>query len=106
MDPNEENRKKSQQLHKESQNQYDKEQNALCFVVLGGIAVIIGIVFIFLSYRRANNVLVGIDYGSIAFVICVLMLSVGGLALIYGLIKFFLAFFKRKKIIYEINQLK
>lgn len=101
-----ERREKSQALHKESQKQYDKQQNAMCFVVLGGIALIIGIIFIFLSFKREYNVLTGIDTGSIAFVICVLMLSVGVISLAFGLTKFFRALIKQKKIIKEINQLK
>lgn len=101
-----ERREKSQALHKESQKQYDKQQNALCFVVLGGISLIIGIIFIFLSFKREYNVLTGIDTGSIAFVICILMLSIGVISLAYGLTKFLLAHFKQKKIIDEINHLK
>ena len=101
-----ERREKSQALHKESQKQYDRQQNALCFVVLGAIALIIGIVFIFLSFKREYNVLTGIDTGSIAFVICILMLSIGAISLAFGLTKFFLALSKQKKIIQEINQLK
>ncbi len=102
----EERSKKSHDLHKESQRQYDIGQNAMCFVVLGALAVIIGIIFIFIALKRENNVIVGFDTGSLAFYIFIILLSVGGIALIYGLIRYFISFFKRKRIIQEINQLK
>ncbi len=102
----EERSKKSHDLHKESQRQYDIGQNAMCFVVLGALAVIIGIIFIFIALKRENNVIVGFDTGSLAFYIFIILLVVGGIALIYGLIRYFISFFKRKRIIQEINQLK
>jgi uncharacterized membrane protein HdeD (DUF308 family) len=98
-------RTRSQKLHQESQRQYDREQNALCFVVLGTISLIIGILFIFLAYRRENNVMTHIDVNSLAFVICVIALAVGMASLIYGLIKFFRALHERKRILREINTL-
>ncbi len=101
-----EQRKESQRLHQESQAQYDKQQNALCFLVIGGILLIIGIIFIFLSNRRENNVFVGIDVHSFAFYIMVIGLSLGGLGVIYGSIRFILAKVKQNKIIRRINSLK
>ncbi len=101
-----EQRKESQRLHKESQRQYDKQQNALCFLVIGGILLIIGIIFIFLANRRKNNVMVGIDVKSLAFYIMLLGLVLGGAGVIYGSVKFIVAHRRQKKIIDEINQLK
>lgn len=100
-----ESRKQSQELHKESQRQYDKIQNSLCFVVIGTILVIIGIIFIFLAYKRENNELVGIDITSLAFYICVIALGVGGVLLIYGLVKLLISLAKRKKVLAAINKL-
>ena len=97
---------KSHNLHKESQRQYDIGQNAMCFVVLGALGVIIGIIFIFIALKRENNIIVGFDTGSLAFYLFIILLAVGGAALIYGLIRYFVSFFKRKKIIQEINNLK
>lgn len=102
---NEEKRKRSQQLHKESQKMHDREQNALCFVVLGGIALVIGIVFLFLSFVMDNNVRY-LDYDSLAFIVFVLFLAIGVGSLGFGLTKFFLAFSRRRKVIQEINSLK
>ncbi len=98
--------KKSHDLHKESQRQYDIGQNAMCFVVLGALGVIIGIIFIFIALKRENNVIVGFDTGSLAFYIFIILLAVGGAALIYGLIRYFISYFTRKKVIDEINHLK
>ncbi|MFA6624257.1 MAG: hypothetical protein WCS80_00640 [Bacilli bacterium] len=106
MSENLDDRTRSQKLHQESQKEYDKAQNALCFVVLGAIFLAIGIIFIFLANKRENNQMVGVDTGSIAFYICLLGLIVGGGFLIYGGIKFFIAFKNRRVILREINTLK
>ena len=98
-------RKKSQDLHSLSTKLYDREQNSLCFLVIGGIFLIIGILFIFMSLKRENNVLIGIDVGSLAFYIMILSLAGGGIAFLYGLIRFLVAFFQRKSVIAEINSL-
>lgn len=101
-----EQRKESQELHQQSQKQYDRGQNALCFVVIGSIFLIIGAIFIFIANRRRNNVMVGIDTSSLAFYIMVLCLGLGAIATVFGLIKFFVSYGKRKKIIKKINSLK
>ncbi len=90
MSENLDDRTRSQKLHQESQKEYDKAQNALCFVVLGAIFLAIGIIFIFLANKRENN----------------LGLIAGGGFLIYGGIKFFIAFKNRRVILREINTLK
>ena len=99
-------RTKSQKLHQQSQAEYDKGQNALCFVVIGSILLITGIIFIFLANKRENNIMLGIDTGSLAFYICVICLALGGVGLIYGLVKFILATKHRRAILREINTLK
>lgn len=101
-----EQREESRRLHQASQEQFDKQQNALCFLVIGGILLIIGIIFIFLANRRRNNVLVGIDVHSLAFCIMLFGLVLGSAGVIYGGIKFLLAYKKQKEIIKQINQLK
>lgn len=102
----EERRKESQRLHQESQRLYDKEQNALCYLVIGATLLIIGILFIFLAYKRENNELVGIDYTSIAFYIMIISMVTGLTGLIYGAVRFFIALNKRSKVIKQINSLK
>ena len=99
-------RKESQRLHQLSQKYYDQGQNALCFLVIGGIILVIGILFIFLAQQRKNNIMVGLNVGSLAFYIMVIGIALGSLLCVFGLIKFLVAFFKRKKVISQINALK
>lgn len=105
MENDEERRAKSQELHKESQKMYDREQNALCFVVLGGIAVIIAVCFLILSFPLENNIPV-FTPGSLSFALFCILIAVGAGAFAFGLTKFFMAFFRRQKIIQEINSLE
>ena len=100
-----ERRQRSQELHKESQKMHDAEQNALCFVVLGGIAVVVAFCFLALSYFLDHGIPV-LDPTSLAFIIFCILIVVGAGALGYGLVKFFRAFVRRQKIIQEINSLK
>ncbi len=102
----EEKRKVSKQLHKESQELYDKIQNALCFVVIGGIFFIIGVIFIFLSFKRENNVMTSIDVSSLAFYIMVIGLAVGTVLGGYGIIKVIVSTYKRDEVLKKINGLK
>ena len=99
-----EQRKESQRLHQESQHQYDNQQNALCFVVIGSILVVIGVIFIFLANKRENNVMIGIQTNTMAFY--VMAIGLGGILLLFGLMKFIVSSVKRKKIIHAINELK
>ncbi len=101
-----ERRALSQKLHKESQLLYDKGQNALCFVVIGSILEVIGVIFIFLANKRENNVMVGIDYTSLAFYIMVLAMAFGTGLLVYGLVKLILSMKKRRDVLRQINGLK
>lgn len=87
----------SEKLHSLDVVEYDKGQNAMCFVVLGGIALIIGALFIVLSLKRKNNAIVGFNFASIQFAICIVSFVVGGLLLGYGLVKVILANMKRKQ---------
>ncbi len=101
-----EKRKISQQLHKESQELYDKCQNALCFIVIGGIFLSIGIIFIFLAFKRENNVMTSIDVNSLAFYIMVAGLGVGSISLINGVVRYIINFVKRREVLNKINGLK
>lgn len=102
----EERRKLSQELHKESQNLYDKGQNALCFIVIGGIFAIIGIIFIFLAFKRENNVMTSIDVTSLAFYVMVICMAVGAGLLGYGIVKLVISNKKRREVLKKINSLK
>jgi hypothetical protein len=75
---------------------YNRIQNALCFVVLGGISLVIGILFIFLSLKKKFNKIVGLNFASFQFVICVVGLALGVTLLTIGLIGVFKGFAQRK----------
>lgn len=75
----------SKEAHNRDILGYDKSQNALCFVVIGGIVLAIGILFIFLSLKKKVNKIVGINVASFQFVICVICLAVGLGLLITGI---------------------
>ena len=74
----------SRKAHSEDILQYNKEQNALCFVVFGVIALIVGVLFIFLSLKKRVNVITGIDYASLQFYVCVICLAGGLFCLVFG----------------------
>ena len=76
----------SQAAHKRDIAGYDLSQNALCFEVLGGISLIVGILFIFLSLKKRRNSIIGINFASLQFVICVLCLTLGIILLTIGTI--------------------
>lgn len=74
----------SQAAHKRDTAGYDLSQNAMCYEVLGGISLIVGILFIFLSLKKRRNVIVGLNFGSLAFVICLICLVLAAVLLIIG----------------------
>ena len=57
----------SREAHNRDIAGYDKSQNALCFVVIGGTVFTIGILFIFLSLQKKFNKIVGINVASFQF---------------------------------------
>ncbi len=86
----------SQAAHRRDTEGYDLLQNALCFEVIGAIVLIIGILFIFLSLKKSRNKIVGVDFASLQFVICVCCLAAGVTLLTIGTIFVFKALKKRK----------
>ncbi len=76
----------SQAAHKRDIAGYDLSQNALCFEVLGGISLIVGILFIFLSLKKRRNTIIGINFASLQFVICVICLLAAIVLLTIGTI--------------------
>lgn len=76
--------------------EYNKTQNAMCYVVLGGISLVVGVLFIFLSLKKKVNKIVGINVNSLQFYICIICLAIGVVCLAYGLIRLFMALNKRK----------
>lgn len=95
----------SRKLHKIDNEEYDITQNGLCFFVVGLIFLGIGILFIFLSLLKRVNVIIGINFLSLQFFICVISLLIAIACLTYGLTKFILAYNVRKKILRKINVL-
>ena len=84
--------------HKEDQINYDISENAMCFIVLGSILAIIGVLFLFLSLKRRMNVWVGINFEGFQFYVFLVFTSVGVACLIYGLIRLIIAKGRRKKV--------
>ena len=97
--PSEENeiRAYSKVAHNRDILAYDKSQNALFFVVIGGIVLIIGILFIFLSLQKRRNKIVGINVASLQFFICVTCLAIGIATLTTGIILLIKALKLKKK---------
>jgi len=101
--------KLSEYYHQQDVKEYDKIQNGLCFSVLGTISIIVGCLFIVLSFVKKKNKIVGINMASLQFVICVICLILGISLLTYGLVRIFMALDKRlkyKNVIKELANLK
>ncbi len=95
--------------HQEDVRQYDKQENALCLVVIGVIVMICGILFFILSFVRRKNKLTGIDPTSLPFFVSMACFVAALVLLTIGLVKFFKAFAVRKALkseIIEVTRLK
>ena len=95
--------------HQEDVRQYDKQQNALCLVVIGAICLICGALFIILSFKRKNNNMAGLDVTSLPFFVSIACFVAAAALLIVGLIRFFKAHNIRKALeaeIMEVTRLK
>lgn len=85
--------------HQEDTHQYDKQQNALCLVMIGLICLVCAILFFFLSYRKKYGI---IDMVSLQFYVCAGCALAAAVLLTIGLIRFFRAFAKRRHLKEEI----
>ena len=95
--------------HQEDVRQYDKQQNALCLVVIGAITLICGVLFIILSIKRKNNKMAGLDPTSLPFFVSLACFVAAAALLTIGLIRFFKAHSVRKALeseIMEVTRLK
>ena len=95
--------------HQEDVRQYDKQENALCLVVIGAIVLVCGILFFVLSFVKRRNKFAGIDPTSLPFFVSMGCLVAAAILLAWGLIKFFKAFKVRKALkveIMEVTKLK
>ena len=77
----------SREAHNHDIDGYNRKENALCFVVIGAIVFIIGLLFIFLSLKKKANAIVGVNFGSFAFVICVAGIAIGATLLTIGIVR-------------------
>ena len=88
--------------HQEDVRQYDKQQNALCLVMIGGITLVCGVLFLILSFVRRRNTLAGLDYTSLPFFVSIACFTAAAVLLTIGLIRFFKAHNVRKALKNEI----
>ena len=95
--------------HQEDTKQYDKQQNALCLVMIGAICFVCSILFFILSFERKYNKMAGIRPDSLQFIVCVICLVAAITLLSIGLVRFFKAHKIRKHLhqeIIEVTNLK
>ena len=95
--------------HQEDVRQYDKQQNALCLVMIGAICLVCGALFLVLSFVRKRNQLAGLDVTSLPFFVSVACFVSAAALLTIGLLRFFKAHRIRKALeveIMEVTRLK
>ena len=95
----------SNEDHRKDTKEYDKQQNALALVMIGGLSLICGFLFLILSVRRVMNKTRGIDTSSLQFFVCIACFVAAVVLLSYGLFRFFRAFIARKQLRKEINEI-
>ncbi len=88
--------------HQEDTRQYDKQQNALCLVMIGAIALVCGILFFILSFKRVMNKRGGLDTSSLQFFVSIGCFIAAAVLLGIGLFIFFKAFVRRRQLKEEI----
>lgn len=88
--------------HQEDTKQYDKQQNSLCLAVLGGIALVIAILFFILSFKREMNKTGILDVQSLQFLISMICFGLAAVLLTIGLVIFIKALIKRLQLKDEI----
>ena len=88
--------------HQEDARQYDKQQNALCLVMIGGICLVCGILFLILSFKRKMNRMAGLDVRSLPFFVSIACFVAAITLLTIGLVRFFKAHRIRKALELEI----
>ena len=95
----------SNEDHRKDTKEYDKQQNALALVMIGGILLICGILFLILSIRKVMNKSRGIDTSSLQFFVCIACFAIAAALLSYGLFRFFKALYARKQLRNEIDEI-
>ena len=77
---------KSKKDHQSIVKTMDNRDNALCLVVLGGISLVVSVLFFILSFKRKFNKLAGIDTGSLQFYVCIICGAIGLVLLLAGIV--------------------
>ena len=90
--------------HQEDVRQYDKQQNALCLVVIGFITLVCGVLFIIISITRRMNKITGIDVTSLPFIVSIACFIAAITLLTIGFVRFFVALRHRTVLRKEINR--
>lgn len=80
----EEKKKESHDLHQKSKALLYQKNTTLCGVMLGTLSLVIGVIFIPLSFQRVRNRFTGIDFTSLSFILCCVCLGVGAILLLGG----------------------
>ncbi len=84
-------------LHKNDAKAMEKIQNSLCYIVVGAIFFVLGFIFIFLCFKKRSNRIIGFNFVSLQFVICVVCFAIAAILLILGLYKAITAYNRRKQ---------
>ena len=92
----------SRNNHQEDTRQYDKQQNALCLVMIGAICLVCAVLFFILSFKRVMNKAGVLDVTSLQFFVSIGCLIAAVILLTIGLIRFFKAHAIRKQLKEEI----
>lgn len=95
----------SRAAHNRDIEAYNKSQSAMCFIIIGGTVLIIGILFIFLSLEKKFNKIVGINFISFQFAIATIGILTGVTLLTLGTIFLIKALKRRKAAKRDINTL-
>jgi hypothetical protein len=80
-----------QNCHNQIRKQTEKKNSGLTFLVIGGILLIVGLLFLVLSFRFNVKKQRVFTPGSVEFVICVLSLSLSVFSLVFGSIRLILS---------------
>jgi hypothetical protein len=85
----------NQSCHQNIKKAYDLKQNSLCFIVIASILLIVGAIFLLLSFKY--NIIKERVFtpGSLEFVVSILCLAGGLFCMIFGIIRLIIAFLKK-----------
>ena len=83
----EEAKKFSVKVHNDRTQLTEKWNNAMCFLVLGAIGLVIGGLFTVLSLEKKRNQYTGIRFASFEFVVAAIVLAAGAFAFIHGVVR-------------------